>query len=498
MKKTSALRTGACYIRVSTGKQEELSPDAQKRLLLDYAKKNSIIVEQSGIFLENGISGRKADKRPKFQDMIARAKSKEHPYDIILVWKFSRFARNQEESIVYKSMLRKDRVDVVSVSEPISDDPFGTLIERIIEWMDEYYSIRLSGEVFRGMTENAMRGKYQARPPLGYKVMHHKETPVIVPAEAQTVQLIFNMYTEQNVGIFEIAKYLNEHGYQTSHKKQFERRSIEYIIKNPSYTGKTVWNRTSSEDSSPKDKSEWIIADGLHEAIISEEQFEKAKKRYESEYHPRKQRPPSTVNHWLSGVVKCSSCGRSLSTSVHQDARYGRTYTNFQCYGYLKGKCNSNHQISEKKLAPKVLEGIKEVLDSKDFKFEIKRTSNPEEDKSTEILELRLADIENKEKRIKQAYRDGIDTIDEYKENKHILAVEREELEQRIKEQNSEEPEDDKEEISEIMLDRVSHVYELLLSNATTTEKNLALKSIAERIVFDRLEYTVDIYYYYS
>ena len=76
---------------------------------------------------------------------------------MILVWKYSRFARNQEESIVYKSMLKKDHVEVISISEPLVDGPFGSLIERIIEWMDEYYSIRLSGEVLRGMKEKALR-----------------------------------------------------------------------------------------------------------------------------------------------------------------------------------------------------------------------------------------------------------------------------------------------------------------------------------------------------
>ena len=100
--------------------------------------------------------------------MISIAKSPEHPIDAIVVWKFSRFARNQEESIVYKSMLKKDGIEVLSVSEPLVEGPFGSLIERIIEWMDEYYSIRLSGEVTRGMTEKALRGGYQARPPLGY------------------------------------------------------------------------------------------------------------------------------------------------------------------------------------------------------------------------------------------------------------------------------------------------------------------------------------------
>ena len=160
--KMPAIRTAALYIRVSTHEQEELSPDSQKRLLLDYANAHQISVPEQWIFQENGVSGRKADKRPQFQQMIAQAKSASHPFDAILVWKFSRFARNQEESIVYKSMLKnKYQVYVISISEPIIDGPFGSLIERIIEWMDEFYSIRLSGDVVRGMTEKALRGGCQ-------------------------------------------------------------------------------------------------------------------------------------------------------------------------------------------------------------------------------------------------------------------------------------------------------------------------------------------------
>ena len=136
-------RMAALYVRVSTEDQAELSPDAQKRLLLEYAKKNDLITCEEFIFCES-VSGRHAQKRPEFQKMIAMAKQSSHPFDVILVWKFSRFARNQEESIVYKSMLKKDDVEVISISEPLVDGPFGSLIERIIEWMDEYYSIRLT------------------------------------------------------------------------------------------------------------------------------------------------------------------------------------------------------------------------------------------------------------------------------------------------------------------------------------------------------------------
>ena len=88
-------QNGCLYIRVSTDNQLELSPDAQQRLLLDYAHKNNIIISKEHIFLEHGgISGRKAEKRPAFQEMIAICKDKSHPIDVILVWKFSRFARN--------------------------------------------------------------------------------------------------------------------------------------------------------------------------------------------------------------------------------------------------------------------------------------------------------------------------------------------------------------------------------------------------------------------
>ena len=124
------MKTVCAYIRVSTDTQEEYSPDAQVRLLKEYAASHDMTIID--IYQDLGISGRKADRRPEFQDMIAMAKSKEHPYDAILVWKFSRFARNQEESIVYKSLLKKNNVEVISVSEPLPEGVIGELVERIL------------------------------------------------------------------------------------------------------------------------------------------------------------------------------------------------------------------------------------------------------------------------------------------------------------------------------------------------------------------------------
>ena len=144
----------ACaYIRVSDERQDEYSPDSQRKRIQMYAQQHNLLLLPEDIFYDDGISARKAENRTAFQQMIARAKHPSHPFDVILVWKFSRFARNQEESIVYKNLLRKNGIEVISVSEPIADDPFGALIERIIEWMDEYYLVNLSSEVRRGMAE---------------------------------------------------------------------------------------------------------------------------------------------------------------------------------------------------------------------------------------------------------------------------------------------------------------------------------------------------------
>lgn len=481
------------YVRVSTGKQDELSPDSQAKLLKDYAKSHGYVV--SKIFYEVGISGRKADKRPEFQKMIGLSKSSDHPADAILVWKYSRFARNQEESIVYKSLLKKKHnVDVISVSEPLVDGPFGSLIERIIEWMDEYYSVRLSGEVTRGMKEKAERGGYQARPPLGYKIVTHKEPPVIVPEEAEIVKLIFEKYANENLGIFEIARLLNMHNFKTSHGKEFERRSIEYILQNPTYCGMIRWNRTINESNEIRPESEWIVTDGEHPAIISKELFDKAQERYKREYRPRGARPVSTYKHWLSGVVKCPACGRTMTANTIRNNT--RVYSHFRCYGYTKGKCMANNSISSIKLEPAVLESIKTVLDNGKITYrKIEAKTDDTVDLKT-ILEDQIKKIDVKLQRIKEAYMNGIDTIEEYKENKQAVQEEKQHLEKQlseIKEEKSNSKDDD-----EDMLLRVKNVYDILSSDSVdATTKNDVLRSVVEKIIYEKDKDLLKVYYYY-
>lgn len=476
-KKTTGLAYAALYVRVSTDKQEELSPDAQKRLLLDYAKTHNMFVSPEHIFTESGISGRKADKRPEFQRMIGMAKSDEHPFDAILVWKFSRFARNQEESIVYKSMLKKQHgIDVISITEPLIDGPFGSLIERIIEWMDEYYSINLSGEVIRGMTEKAMRGGYQSTPCFGYESPGYGKPFTIVPEEADVVKFIFDQYVNRHREPTAIARLINERRILTKRGNHWERRNVTYVLRNRFYIGKLIWNG--------------IERDGCHDTFISDELFLAANERMDAEFRPSRRRSISTCRHWLSGLVKCSVCGASLAYN-------GSRSKFFECWRYAKGFHKSNSHIMVNVLEASVLEYFEKLLDGKEFSFVYHSPAVESVATDRNLYQHELEKISTREKRIKEAYQAGIDTLEEYRENRQRLSDERDRIHALMA--SIKEPERNHAADREKMLQNIRTVYDMIKSDDVSYEtKGIFMRSIIEEIVYDHAKNTLTFTLYMS
>lgn len=156
------------YARVSSEKQDtDLSISAQLRALREYVARNGHRVVKE--FVDEAES-RRTTARPAFREMVSLARRPQKPFDAVLVWKYSRFARNREDSIVYKTMLRKNGVQVISITEPFEDTPTGRLLEAMIESLDEFYSANLGEEITRGLRESASRGFYlHSRPPYGYR-----------------------------------------------------------------------------------------------------------------------------------------------------------------------------------------------------------------------------------------------------------------------------------------------------------------------------------------
>lgn len=457
-------RIGALYIRVSTDDQAELSPDAQKRLLLDYAKKSGIIISNDFIFSES-VSGRHVQKRPEFQRMIGIAKQPSHPIDVILVWKYSRFARNQEESIVYKSMLKKDHVEVISVSEPLVDGPFGSLIERIIEWMDEYYSIRLSGEVLRGMKEKALRNGYQSSPCLGYEAVGHGKPYQINEAEYAMVSYIMDLYDNQNMDETAIARKCNDLGYKTKRGNLFERRTIDRILQNPFYCGIVSWNGVEFE--------------GAHEVRISKERFDRRQRLIASRKRPMKARNVSTCKHWLSGLLKCSVCGATLSYTGNGKCPY------FQCWKYAKGFHKTSVALSVKRAEEAVISYFDQILSGTDFTYVRKDQPATDETVAIEQLQKELSKLSTRESRIRDAYESGIDSLEEYKANKERLISNRLQLETGLEKLRKEQKE--KEVTKEDVLHEIKSVNDILKNpDVSYEEKGTLIRTIVDQIVYDK------------
>lgn len=487
------LKTCAAYIRVSTDGQMDLSPESQLDEIIAYAKKNHMTLSREYIFMEQeGVSGKRAEKREAFQRMIATAKQDPKPFDCILVWKFSRFARNQDEATFYKGMLRKKYgIDVTSVSEPIMEGMYGRLIEMIIEWQDEFYSYNLAGEVRRGMKKRIEKGLPNSIPPLGYN--HNKGSiPTINLQEAEIVRLMFQMYLDGH-DINYITRYLNDHGIKTKRGSKWISESVTYVLENPYYIGKLRWNRRESSVSSKlKDPSEWIISDGAHEPLINLEDFEavQERRRISKLVHSKYQHPISHTKHWLSGMVKCSICGKSLAFKKDPKNRCD----GFQCLGYHTGLHSESQYISEKKLATAVLASLREVLSqtTSDYTLVVKHSTN--EDIAYKIALDELEKLSMKEARIKAAYMDGIDTLDEYRANKDALQKRRDELNAIIHQtQNvsSAKPEE--------LKNSVKNVLEILEASEIPFEKKAqALRSIVSKIDFDKLNQKLTVHYYLS
>ena len=473
-------RIAAAYVRVSTDDQMELSPDSQMEKIREYAAKNGLLLLSEYIFHDDGISGRAAEKRPGFQQMIATAKDPSHPFDVIIVWKFSRFARNQEESIFYKSILRsKCKVDVVSVSEPLIAGPFGSLIERIIEWMDEFYSVRLAEEVKRSMTVNAKNGALQATPSFGYRVENRQL--VIVPEEAEIIREIFRRFISGDA-MFRIAKDLSSRGIRTHRGNPFENRTIDYILNNPVYLGKLRWTPTGRTRRNFKNEDS-IIADALHEPIIDAETWDAAQARCAElkKSYKRYGKPSSERKHWLCGVVRCSACGATL---IWANPHF------MKCNNYAHGRCTTTQHIAVEALEESFLAQLQHDLTFAESVACVVQAAKPAH--SDQRLQQQRARIVSRIDRLRESYLDGVETLETYKAARQQMQAQLDDLDAQIAESAAVPVVD----AAALLRNAIAAVLETLRSpTATVAQKYESAMSIIDRCTFDKSQMLLAISY---
>ena len=271
----------AIYARVSTEEQaeDEVPIAAQIKECREYAEGRSWQVVE--VFTDEGISGR-TDARPEFQRMIGMAKLKPAPFDTIVVWKGNRLSRRVEHRLTYKSLLRKQGINIVSVKEPEMDGPLAALVEVVLAGVDEFMCEQIAEDTLRGLKEVARQGySTGGRPPKGYrnvkKVVGLKKNgqPIMRtawepdPEWKDKALLVFQMAAKGKPGgeICQVTGVVKN------------KSSLSTYLRNRAFIGERIYNRRCHIESKAirrwNNSKDWIVVPEAHEAIIPKELFDK-------------------------------------------------------------------------------------------------------------------------------------------------------------------------------------------------------------------------------
>lgn len=301
---------GVLYGRYSGGskqREKDISIEQQFKECRDYCRWHGIKI--IGTYEDRGITGTK-DKRKGFQRMIEdSAKGK---FDAVVIWKMERFARNREDSAIYKGRLRRNGVKVISVTESIPDTPEGILIEGNLETYAEFFSRKLSQDVTRGLKYNAADCKVNGPLPLGYRRGADGRAE-IVPEAAEAVRKIFKDYAA-GITTKTIAAELNVQGFTTNRGKPFDRSSFERILKNERYMGIYIYDDIRVEGGMPR--------------IVEPDIFAKVQGRLrKAAKAPAASRQ---IDYPLTGKLYCGICGRPMIGECGR-GRSGQVYRYYKC-----------------------------------------------------------------------------------------------------------------------------------------------------------------------
>jgi DNA invertase Pin-like site-specific DNA recombinase len=334
--------------------------------------------------------------------MIIAARQKPAPFEAILVWKLSRFARNREDSIIYKSLLRKQGIQVVSINELVEDTPSGRLLEGIIEVIDEFYSANLSQDVLRGQRENASRGFHNGgRAPYGYvrvMVQDGAKSRTKLEPDSKTAPVVQRIFREclEAKGLMAIARGLNADGLPSRTGGKWGTTSVQKILHNEAYTGTMVWGKRAKGQ--PDDSL--VRTEGAWPALVDQSPFERAqamlRERWPRVIHPREVGSP----YLLSGIMRCGSCGATMvGHGGHKRYRY------YMCgNARRKGReiCPSPI-LRKERVEGFVVERIKGSVLTEENLTELVRLTNEElaqtcaeEKENLKLLEAQIAEVDSR------------------------------------------------------------------------------------------------------
>lgn len=407
------------YTRVSTAMQiDGYSLDAQKARMKAFAEYNGYEIVNE--YEDAGKSGKSIEGRLEFNRMVGDIKTSKDGVSFVLVFKLSRFGRNAADVLSTLQVMQDFGVNLICVEDGIdSSKDAGKLIISVLSAVAEIERENIRIQTMEGRIQKAREGRWNGGfAPYGYQLVNGKLE--INEEEAVAIRTIFDQYISTDIGANGISKYLETHGIrkiarQNGKNPLFDSGLIRKILKNPVYCGKIAYGRRKTEkvhgtrnDYRLVEQDDFILVDGIHSPIISEEIWKAAQvklvaqaKKYE---HVNKSKDERT--HLLTGIVKCPICG--VGMYANKSIKYksdGTKYKDFYYYGckhrsMMRGhKCTYKKQVNEELLDSAVAEVIIKLVSNPRFATMMQQKINTQVD--TTAIDQEIA---NYEKQLRQGY----------------------------------------------------------------------------------------------
>lgn len=432
----------AAYMRYSSNNQDEASIAYQRSAILAYAFNKGYFVSVE--YIDEARTGTN-DRREGFQQMIADA-NKKPIWTKILVYDFSRFARNNKDANNYTADLEDLNIELISVTQAIDNSSGeGILMRGIINLLNEYYSRNLAKHTHAGLKQKAQKGKHcGGKPPLGYDVVNGEL--VINEYEANIVRLIFDMY-ENSFSYSKMANELNSKGYTNKLQKPFTANSFFSILHQEKYTGTYTWNKATKKNNKGKRNShkekptgEQVIIKNAIPKIIDNEQFDRVQELFAARNNGT---APSKSRHFYllsgGGFLKCAYCGSNLIGTI--SSSHGKKYKYYYCPNHRKKHISDDSEkcpcvgISAEHIEPFVIRSVVSDIFNRDDLINIYNDSD--EKNQIKTLTSQLKGLEKTTKSLLKtstvmmntpAYKDTCEQLRETAQQKKNIQVEIEKL----------------------------------------------------------------------
>ncbi len=379
------------YARYSSDRQKETSIEGQLKECYEYAQRNGYNVIDE--YIDRALTA-KNDKRASFQKMIRDSEKKQ--FEAVLIYQIDRFARNREDSTLYKAILRRNGVRVISARENISEDASGIILESVLEGLAEYYSVELAQKVTRGMNINAEKCLYNGGTiPFGYKVENKRY--VLNNETAPFAKQIFEMYANGKT-VKEIIDFLNSKNLKTSTGANFNYSSLHTMLKNKKYIGVYTYKEIEIPGGVPR-----IVSDELFNKV--QESMEKNKKA--------PARTKAVVEYLLTTKLFCGHC-KELMVGVSGTSSTKKKFCYYSCNKSRKKLCNKKNvgkeyiedlvvnkcrQLLTDETIAMIAKAVVKANENDDSVIEIKRLEKDirrlDKEKANLLSSLRQCDIED-------------------------------------------------------------------------------------------------------